>query len=98
VITETIEGFAQNKRELIEKLKNYSLPKEDRPKIKNHCESCAAFHTPFCTWEYTNLQDEVTKQASRVDADAVACSLYFPRPRIATESEKRFLEKVELLE
>jgi hypothetical protein len=72
--------------------------KEDKPKIKNRCRTCAAFHTPFCTWEYTNFEDEETKRALHIDADAYACSLYFPRPRVETEGEKKFLKKVEQLE
>ena len=59
-------------------------PKEDKPKIRNRCGSCAAFHTPFCIWEYTNIEDKETQQALHVDADAYACSLYFPRLRAHT--------------
>jgi len=72
--------------------------KEDKPKIRNRCGSCAAFHTPFCTFEYSNFDCKETMMASHVDADAYACSRYFPRPHVETEGEKKFLKKVEQLE
>lgn len=59
-------------------------PKEDKPKIRNRCGSCAGFHTPFCTFEYANLEEKETQQALHVDADAYACSRYFPRLRVKT--------------
>jgi hypothetical protein len=71
---------------------------EDKPKIRNRCGTCAAFHTPFCTWEYTNFEDEETRRALHVDADAYACSLFFPRVNFPRKrSPEKFEQRVENL-
>jgi hypothetical protein len=93
------DKHAQHVKEIVAQLNFDAVrPKEDKPKIRNLCGTCAAFHTPFCIWEYSKVEDRETQQALHVDADAYACNLYFPRPRAQTESEKKFLKKVETLE
>ena len=59
------EGMSETKEELLEKLRHVepepsdkvrcrSIPrKEDKPKIRNRCGDCAAFHTHFCPFELT---------------------------------------------
>jgi len=71
---------------------------EDKPKgSKPKCGSWPAFRTPFCSWAYKDYDAE-TMKALAVDAEAYACSRYFPRPHVKTEDEKKFLKKVEQLE
>jgi hypothetical protein len=87
------DKHAQHVKEITAQLNFDAVrPKEDKPKIRNRCGSCAAFHTPFCLWEYHNIEDRETQLALHVDADAYACSLYFPRLRF--DSERVFEKKV----
>lgn len=70
----------------------------DKPKVRNRCGACAAFHTPFCTWEYIDFEDEETRRASHVDAHAYACSLFFPRLNFPRKlSPEKFEQRVENL-
>jgi hypothetical protein len=71
-----------------------------KPKIKNHCGACVAFHTPFCLWEYKDLPDRETEMALHVDAEAYACSSFYPFKARAHEcdSEKQFERRVAALE
>jgi hypothetical protein len=60
-------------------------PKEDKPKIRNRCGSCIAFHTPFCSFAYTDEPDLTTSPSD------YACSRFYPkltRPRRMSFSEK----------
>ncbi len=82
------DKHAQHVKELAAQLNFESQrPKEDKPKIRNRCGSCAAFHSPFCPWEYANCEGEETKRALHVDAESFACSLYFPRLHAQTGKE-----------
>lgn len=65
---------------------------EDKPKIKNRCGGCAAFQTPFCPWEYKNMEDS---SAYAVHSEDCACSHYFPR--LVRKMERGFEEAVENL-
>lgn len=65
---------------------------------KPKCGNCAAFHTPFCSWEYKEYDGE-TMQALAVDAEAYACTRFYPK-LTTTRTRTRhvsFEEKVENL-
>lgn len=51
-------------------------PREDKPKIRNRCGDCAAFHTHFCPFELT-----VEERAPILRKD-YACSDFFPRLKL----------------
>lgn len=79
------EEHAQHVKEVAAQLNFDAVQqKEDKPKIRNRCGSCAAFHTPFCTFEYSNSTDKETLQALHVDGADYACSRYFPRLHVKT--------------
>jgi len=95
----TFEGLAKSKAELIEKLKHAVIDsKEDKPKIRNRCGDCAAFHTSFCTWEETNPDRPPYKRAPILRSD-VACSRFYPAYRRPGKRETKvsFARKVENL-
>jgi hypothetical protein len=83
------EGLAKSKDELIEKLKHAVIDsKEDKPKIRNHCGDCAAFHTHFCPFELTD-QDR-----PRIYQGDVACYDFFPRLKAPKARRPSFNEAV----
>jgi hypothetical protein len=71
------EGLSKSKEELLEKLRHVQPERrEDKPKIRNRCGDCAAFHTHFCPFELT---DEKRAPILRND---YACSDFFPRLKL----------------
>jgi hypothetical protein len=86
---QAVPGTSEEKLRLKQSRDRYRHDLDDKPKIKNRCGDCAAFQTTFCTW---NVDD-----VSLLPTD-VACGLFCARPRVETESEKKFLKKVEQLE
>ncbi len=96
--TKSFHATSEEKLRLIHQMKEIHRRREDKPKIRNHCGQCAAFHTPFCTWEYINFDDEETRRALHVDAEAYACSLFFPRLKFPRKlSAEKFEQRVENL-
>lgn len=84
--------------ELVQRIKNHVDDKPDEPKIKNRCGTCLVFHTPFCVWQYKDLDKETTK-ALHVDAEAYACSSHYPfKLRARHDSERSFERKVAQIE
>ena len=72
----TIEEVSPERKELLKKLaKIGSLDdiREDKPKIRNRCRDCVAFHTHFCP-----LWDTDPAKAAPLSSD-YACSDFFPR-------------------
>ena len=61
-----------------------------KPKNRNKCGQCVAFHTPFCSWDRNGLT------RSRDDA----CSDFYPkmRKRAKAPDYEEFLTEVENLE
>ena len=86
-------GLSKTKEELLENLRHVQPePKEDKPKIRNRCGDCAAFHTHFCPFELT---DEKRAPILRRD---YACSDFFPRLNLEVRySRLKFEEAVENL-
>jgi hypothetical protein len=91
----TSRGSDSAKKELFTSLRD-TRRKEDKPKIRNRCGGCAAFRTPFCLWEYQEYDSE-TMRALTVDAEAYACSRFYPRLTRPRKRRLSFNEKVENL-
>lgn len=69
------------------------VEKEVRPKIRDRCGTCAAFHTPFCTREYKDME---IPEAYKVNAQDYACSLFFHRLKfLHKRSAEKFRRRVE---
>lgn len=84
--------------ELGQRINKHVDDKPDEPKIKNRCGLCLVYHTPFCIWEYKDY-DKETMKALHVDADAYACSSYYPfKLRVMHDTEKSFQKKVAKIE
>ena len=91
--TKPIAATSEERVRLIEQTKEMRHRQhEDKPKIRNRCGGCVAFHTPFCSFAYT---DEPDLTASPSD---YACTRFYPKLTDRTRSQRMsFSQKVENL-